>query len=290
MESMTGYGRSSSEAEGLRIVVELRGVNHKALDIHIALPSVLLCHELDCRKAVRERINRGHLDLRVTCEFVGEQAVEVRYAEGMALAVGRLASQLQDSGVLARGMTLGDLLSIPGAVQVGLGPEMEERSGALLKKNLEAALDRLIQTRREEGGRLLDQFRAAQATLAAQVAKLDGLRQLQLEISRENLNQRVRQMGVSVDAGRMEQEIALAAERSDVAEEVVRLQAHASALSAMLESQERDLGKRLDHLFQEMQREISTLLAKSSLIELTQVGLESRLLVEQLREQVQNVA
>jgi uncharacterized protein (TIGR00255 family) len=167
---------------------------------------------------------------------------------------------------------------------------MEEKSGSLLLKTLGAALDSLLQTRRVEGGRILGQFREAQSTLASQVGRLDDLRRLQIESSRENLMQRVRQLGVEVDAGRMEQEVALAAERSDVAEEVVRLQAHVAALAGMLDGTEGDLGKRLDHLLQEMQREISTLLAKSSLIELTRVGLESRLLVEQLREQVQNVA
>ena len=97
-------------------------------------------------------------------------------------------------------------------------------------------------------------------------------------------------MGVDIDPGRLEQEAALAGERADVAEELVRLHTHLEAMGHLLEGTPKDQGKRLDHLLQEMQREVSTLLAKADLVELTQVGLEMRLVVEQLREQTQNVA
>lgn len=290
MESMTGYGRAAAEGDGLRIQVELRGVNHKALDVHAVLPSVLLCHELECRKAVKAHVSRGHVDVRVSCEFVGEQAVEVRYAEGVALALGRMASRLVESGALARGMTLGDLMNLPGAVQVGLGPGMEERSGALLLQALEGAMAAFVRTRREEGGRIAGQFGVALATLRACATRARTLQDQQVEAVRTALNQRIQQIGVTVEPGRLEQEVALAAEKADVAEEVVRLESHLKALGDLLAGEGRDLGKRLDHLLQEMQREISTLLAKSGLMELTQAGLEMRLVVEQLREQALNVA
>jgi uncharacterized protein (TIGR00255 family) len=287
---MTGYGRASAEAEGLRVQVELRGVNHKGLDLYISLPSVLLCHELACRQTLRESIGRGHVDLRATCEFVGEQAVEVRYAEGAAVALGKLAARLKEAGVLAQGMTLGDLLSLPGAVQVGLRPELEERAGDLLRQALSQALQELVRTRRQEGERIRSQFQTAAAALETLAEEAGELQDRQLAEVREALAQRVRQMGVPVEAARLEQETVLAAERSDVAEEVVRLKAHVAALVHLLDSGPREMGKRLDHLLQEFQREVSTLLAKSSLMELTQRGLEMRLLVEQLREQALNVA
>lgn len=290
MESMTGYGRAAAEGEGLRVACEVRGVNHKGLDIHLSLPPVLLCQELACRRVLRERVGRGHLDVRVSLEFLGEESVEVRYAEGVAHALGRLASRLTEEGSLARGMTLGDLLSMPGAVQVGLNPALEERAGALLLHALQGALDGLLKTRMEEGIRIRGQFERGASSMASFLERVEPMLPAQVEAARQKLAQRVAQIAVSVDPARLEQEVALAAERADVAEEFERLKSHHQALGKLLETEVADRGKRLDHLLQEMQREISTLLAKANLMEITQEGLEMRLLVEQLREQAQNVA
>ncbi len=290
MESMTGYGRGASEGGGLRIAAEIRGVNHKGLDVHLLLPPALMSHEMACRRLIRDRITRGHMDVRVGLEFLGEEAVEVRYAEGVARALGHLSSRLASDGALARGMTLGDLLALPGAVQVGLNPALDEAAGALLLESLGVALEAFLASRFEEGGRLLDQFQRGQLSMAAFLAHLEPLLPAQVEAARQKLALRVEQIAVSVDPARLEQEVALAAERADVAEEFERLVSHQSALGGLLAEGVSDRGKRLDHLLQEMQREVSTLLAKAGLMEITQTGLEMRLLVEQLREQAQNVA
>ncbi len=290
MESMTGYGRASAESGGLRIGTEIRGVNHKGLDVHLMLPPALMCHELACRRMARERVSRGHMDVRVSLEFMGEEAVEVRYSEGVARALGHLSKRLTDEGALSRGMTLGDLLSLPGAVQVGLNPTLEDAAGVLLQEALGLALDGFLMTRHEEGRRLKDQFDRGEGSLAAFLERLDPLLPAQVEAARLKLAQRVAQVAVSVDPARLEQEVALAAERADVAEEFERLKSHRQALTVLLAEGVTDRGKRLDHLLQEMQREISTLLAKACRMEITQIGLDMRLLVEQLREQAQNVA
>ena len=287
---MTGYGRSTAEGEGLRVTCEVRGVNHKGLDVHLSLPPGFVCHELACRRAVRERVGRGHLDVRVSLEFLGEEAVEVVYAEGVAHALGRLASRLTEEGSLARGMTLGDLLSLPGAVQVGLNPALEGRAGALLLGTLAESLDALLRTRAEEGARLRSQFERGAASMASFLERVEPMLPAQVEAARQKLGQRVAQIAVSVDPARLEQEVALAAERADITEEFERLKSHHQALEKLLGADVTDRGKRIDHLLQEIQREVSTLLAKANLMEITQAGLEMRLLVEQLREQAQNVA
>lgn len=287
---MTGYGRASSEGSGLRIAVEIRGVNHKGLDVHLLLPASLMCHEMACRRAVRERISRGHLDVRVGLEFAGEEAVEVRYAEGVARALGHLSARLSEEGALAQGMTLGDLLTLPGAIQVGLNPAIEERAGALLIETMDRALASLLQSRQEEGIRIRDQFDRGAASMGGLLQRLGPLLPAQVEAARQRLAQRAAQIVAGVDPARLEQEVALAAERADISEEFVRLKSHQVALGGLLGGAVTDRGKRLDHLLQEMQREVSTLLAKAGLMEITQAGLEMRLLVEQLREQAQNVA
>lgn len=290
MESMTGYGRHQAEADGLRLLVEIRGVNNKGLDVHLSLPAALLCHEMAVRQRIRSAVARGRVEGRISLEFLGEQAVEVHYSHGVAQALGHLASRLEGEGVLARGMTLGDFLALPDAVSVRLRPDAEARAGDLLLACVEKALECFLQTRREEGRRLEEQFRQASGHMKAHLDALGPMQALQVETVRERLNQKLQQVAISVDATRVEQEVVLAAEKADVEEEVVRLKAHHRAMEELLEKNPADLGRRLDHLFQEMYREISTLLAKATFFDLTQVALRMRLLVEQLREQAQNVA
>ena len=290
MESMTGYGRAAAEGSGLRVLIEVRGVNHKGLDVHAYLPPQLLRHEMACRNRVRSTVGRGRVEVRAFLELLGERAAEVHLSQGLARALGRAAAQLQGEGVLASGLAFGDLLSLPDAVQVRLDPGSEAEAEELLLRALGNALDEFKASRRAEGVRLKAQFVEALGALQGHCASAAALKERQAEEARQRLAQRVKQLGLSVEPGRIEQEVALQAERSDVEEEVVRLHSHLMALGQLLEGSPGDLGRRLDHLLQEMQRETSTLLAKASLYELTQVGLAIRLVVEQLREQAQNVA
>ena len=290
MESMTGYGRASVEDAGLRVLVEIRGVNHKGLDVHAYLPGPLLRHEMACRNRVRSAVARGRVEVRAFLELLGERAAEVHLSEGVARALGRAASQLEREGVLASGLAFGDLLALPDAVQVRLDSTSEAEAERVLLAALGQALQEFKACRQAEGERLQDQFVESLRVLQGHLATASELKGQQAEAGRARLTQKVQQLGLSVDAGRMEQEIALLAERSDVEEEVVRLQAHLQAFGQLLKESPADLGRRLDHLLQEMQRETSTLLAKASLCELTQAGLAIRLVVEQLREQAQNVA
>ena len=162
---MTGFGRAEVEREGLRLRVEVRGVNHKGLDIQVSLPASLLPHETALRSAVKARIHRGRVEVRAFLEALGEEAVEVRYSEAAARALGAFAHDLERAGLLSRGMTLTDLLQVPDAVQIRLSPSAEAEAGRILLEALGAALDRFQQTRREEGEKLSAQFR--QALLAA---------------------------------------------------------------------------------------------------------------------------
>lgn len=287
---MTSFGRAEVEGKGLRLRVEVRGVNHKWLDLQVSLPSSLLAHESALRNAVRARVRRGRVEVRAFLEAVGEEAVEVSYSQAAARALGAFADELRRKGLLDRGMTLTDLLGLPDAVQIRLSEAAEAEGGRILLEAVESALDRFCQTRKDEGRRLEGQFRQALASLDGLCREAKGLAPEQAAQAAERLSQRVAALGTVVEPGRMEQEVALVAQRADVTEEVVRLGAHLSALKTLLDEEDRELGRRLDHLLQEMQREVSTLLAKSDLLPLTQRGLQMRLLIEQMREQAQNVA
>lgn len=287
---MTGFGRGSAERGTLRVAVEIRGVNQKGLDLHLRLPVPFLRHEMVCRERVREQVARGRVDVSVALDLLGPSAVEFSVARGVAQAAGRTAEALRTEGLLERGLTFSDLMALPDAVSVRLAPEAEDEAKSLLLEALALALEAFCATRGAEGARLLVQFQAVSAAMREELGRIRPLQRAQLLETRERLVQRLSQLQTETDPGRLEQEVALAAQRCDVSEEVERLEAHLGALAKLLGEEGGDQGRRLDHLLQEMQREISTLLAKSASLDLTRSGMALRLAAEQLREQAQNVA
>lgn len=287
---MTGYGRGCAQGTNLRLSVEIRGVNQKGLDLHFRLPAPLVRHDLACRERIRQRIARGRVDLSAALEYTGPTAVEFRVAEGVASAAGRICASLESQGVLARGLTLSDLLALPDAVSVRLAEGAEEEAQELLFQAVDSALDAFCATRRAEGGRMKGQFSQGVTTLRGLLDEIRPLLAGEVSALREKLRARMAELTVGLDPNRLEQETALLAQKGDVTEEVQRLASHLQAFEGLLEGECNDLGKRVDHLLQEIQREISTLLAKSGSLELTRAGMAMRLLAEQLREQTQNVA
>jgi len=221
-------------------------------------------------------------------EILHENSVET-IDTGKVLALG--GKRIARGGCLRKILVIVECHeTVPDAVRVALSPRVEALAGEVLLGALSEALSRFRDTRRAEGERIEGQFRQALESLRALKTEADVGAVGQVASSAERLNLRIQQLGVQVDPVRMEQEVALLAQRADVQEELVRLDAHRQAMENLLEADGADLGRRLDHLLQEMQREVSTLLAKSDAYALTQTGLRMRLVVEQMREQAQNVA
>ncbi len=290
MESMTGFGKATKEGSGLRLNVTIRGVNNKGLDVRLSLPFSLWSREAACRDLARGSLKRGRVDISVQMELVGESAVEVRLSEAVAAGLGGAARSMVDGGVLTRGLTFTDLMAIPDAVSVGLAPGSEGIAVELLTGALEEALSAFVASRRDEGARLESQFRDGAAAVAGHLVEARKLIPQQEADLRQRMEDRLSEMGERLDVQRLEEEILILLEKADVEEELVRLESHVEALNKILPKDSGSQGRRLDHLFQELQREVSTLLAKSRLLELTRLGMEIRLVVEQMREQVQNVA
>lgn len=289
MESMTGYGSKAVETSGIRLTVEMRGVNQKGLVLRIGLPPQLWHLEGDCRQVLRSSISRGRVDLSVRLEFLEEKAVEVSLSRGLAGAMGEAASELKERGVLERGLTFSDLVNVPEGVSIRVSPNVEDVVRSLLGEAVSGALEEFVASRQREGRMLEDQFRRGCERLQTFLLEAESCQESQMETARKRLTERLNSLQVETDPVRLEQEIVFMAQKSDTKEEVERFKAHLTSMGKILDGNADAIGKRLDHLFQEMQRELSTLLAKSVSMELTKTGLEMKLIVEQLREQVQNV-
>jgi uncharacterized protein (TIGR00255 family) len=294
IRSMTGYARVTRSAGDREFVVSVKSLNHRALDIHFHLPAELEPFEASLRSAVKRSLVRGHLDLRITM---------ARQSSGGAIRLNRpllesyLAAHRQ--AALEYGIEsepdLNSALRIPGmfepAANGDFGPELE---GALLEA-LETALVELNAFRAREGAEIKVKLEARNRAILAAVEKLRKLREAAVPAFEERLRRRLEGLlnGSLLDPQRLAQEVALLADRSDIGEELERLEIHSGELEALLEAGG-EVGKKLDFLLQEMNRETNTILSKTGSsgeagLEITSVALGVRSDVEKIREQSLNL-
>jgi len=292
---MTGYAQARAEENGLALRVSIRSVNHRFLDLHVRLPEGWESLEPRLRQRVRQRVRRGHVDVAVRIEPTGPAAVQLN--QELAAAYARAAQELSRQFSMPPAIDFVALMRLPGvAAGAGLPPEEEvERAADLAVRCLDEALGRLDEMRLAEGASLAAEMRGRLKIIAERAAKIEALASaLRPEYARR-LKERLGELldNTAIDPGRLAQEAALLAERSDVTEEVARLRSHLQQFDALLES-DPEAGKKLDFLLQEMQRESNTMLSKTPGVEgqglaITDLALEVKAEVERLREQMQNV-
>ena len=285
IRSMTGYARAEAQGPWGRLAWELRSVNHRYLDLALRLPDDLRGIEGEARLRLGARLSRGRIEgaLRFSREgAAGPIALDDAQLRQLQHAVEEVKRTL---GVTAPPDPV-RVLSWPGVVRTesaDLGPA---QSAAL--SLLDATLTDFTQTREREGERL-KQYLLERCALIEQHS---GAVRERLPVVRgqwvEKLRQRCRDLGVEVDAARLEQEVVLAAQRLDVDEELSRLSVHLAEVRKTL-SRENAVGRRLDFLLQELNREANTLSSKSQDAEITRHAVDVKVVIEQMREQVQNV-
>ena len=290
MRSMTGFGQASGESERVRWTVTLRGVNHRFLDLALRLRDELRPHEPALRELLAGRLWRGRVEVSVEAAAIGPRAVDVVIDDEVAVAVKSACDELRGRGVIAGELEVGDLLRLPDVVRLeARHTEWTEADLEVLLATTGAALDQLIAARQVEGEKLTTGLKE----------RLTGLGELTGELAQRtrgmsgelatSLRQRIGELvSDSVDDDRLAQEVAYLVDRSDVAEELDRLQSHLDHFREVME-QSGSLGKRLDFLTQEVFRELNTLGAKCRDSEMTRRVLDAKVLCEQLREQVQNI-
>lgn len=265
---------------------EVRSVNHRHLEIALRLPEELRWLEPSLRGPLSARLVRGkvELSLRLAREPQAEPALELD--EVLARRLGALVEQLRRL-IPALQVEAGSLLAWPGLIREAEIPREEMLSAA--QALLEALISGIEAEREREGQALavamLERLRTLVTCAGEQRARLPALRAAQ----RARLQARLRELEAAVDENRLAQELALILARSDVAEELERIEVHAAEAMRLLEASEGAIGKRLDFLLQELGREANTLAAKAADLELGRFALEARVLIEQLREQVQNL-
>jgi len=295
---MTGYATVRCELQGWSIRVSVKSVNHRFLDVKLRLPESLEPYEIRLRQAVRDRIHRGHVDVHVTVE--PGKAAPVHVNQELLQAYLRAADELRRQTAAKAELDLVSLLRLPGVIG-GLAPELpdseeeQEEFGKALETQLREALRKMDEMRRAEGRHLSEELRARTTQIGALVERVRGLVETLRPAFARRLDSRLKELlsGSSIDPGRLAQEAALLAERSDISEELDRLRSHLQQFAQLLDGAG-ELGKKLDFLLQEMQREANTMLSKTPGVEsealaITGIALEIKAEIEKLREQVQNI-
>jgi uncharacterized protein (TIGR00255 family) len=291
MRSMTGYGESSGRNPRRAITVTLKAVNHRFLDVQLRLADELRASEAALRELLARALTRGRVEARVEVRAAGERGSAVEVDLDLVRAVHAAVRDLVDGGVLAGGLTAGDLLRLPAALRIeSAAAGWDAQDEELLLRTAEAAVAQLTTGREAEGAGLAAALGQRTEALAATVDRLDALRGPALEESAASLRRRVAELlgGVPLDESRVAQEVALLADRGDVSEEIDRLRSHLTHFESIAAAAGAT-GKRLDFLAQEIFRELNTLGAKCRNAEMIRAVLEAKALCEQLREQVQNV-
>src|SRR5215475_7382771 len=285
--SMTGFARAEAVGEGRHWVWELRSVNGRGLDIRCRLPAGYDALDSVVRAAVAERCRRGNVS--ATLSEIRDQKAQLRINRETLDQVLQLVAELGEVAVAPP--RLDGLLALPGVVERQDGEDEPARHMALLTQQLNEALDGLKAMRLVEGERLATLAISHLAEIERLTEAARGVAASQPEAIAARLRQQLSELlGQSPPAApdRLAQEIALLASRADVREELDRLAAHVAAGRSLITGGGA-IGRKLDFLCQELNREANTLCSKSADVELTRIGLDLKVAIEQLREQVQNI-
>jgi uncharacterized protein (TIGR00255 family) len=297
LRSMTGYAQSQTAENGFSLRVSVRSVNHRFLDLHLRVPEGFEPLEPRIRQIVRERVRRGHLDVTVRHERSASSAVGVN--QDVAASYLNAIDALRKRFGIQTEPDIATVLRLPGVagaafVTASSDEEMAQLE-AIAARCVTEALDKLDRMREQEGDALRQEMSARLLSIASLAARVAVLAERARPAFAKRLELRLKELlgEAQLDHGRLAQEAAIAAERSDVSEELTRLVTHVSQFESLLTSAS-DVGKKMDFLLQEMQREANTLLSKTpgneaEGLEITALALEIKSEIEKIREQVQNI-
>ena len=291
IRSMTGYGRAEVVGERIVVSVEARSLNHRHLDVALKLPRSLAGLELEARRLLQGQIQRGRLDVSVGVKPLAEGGSALKVDAALARRYIDQALALSDALGLDAEPTVEWVLERPGVVTLGEPEAVAPEAGwPVLAEALARAMEDLVARREAEGEALAKDLTALYDALAAEVERMTQRVPAALTQRAQRVRERIEALlgEHPVDEGRLTMEAAVWAEKTDISEELARLKAHLGQFAGLLR-EGGPVGRTLDFLVQEMNREVNTVASKANDLELSQLALASKGNLEKVREQVQNV-
>ena len=291
IRSMTGFGHGEvSNDKNQKITVEMKSVNHRYCDISLKLPKKLAMFEANIRNIMKEYASRGKIDIYVSYEDLSETAVSLHYNQAMAAEYMQVFKKMQEDFGIETKITAEALAKYPEVVTLEEVQQDEEVWWELLEAALRQAAEKFVETRTIEGANLKKDLLGKLDQMAADVAFIERRSPQIIAEYRAKLEEKVKEFleDSAIEENRIAAEVTLYADKIAVDEEIVRLQSHISSMTDVLESDE-SIGRKLDFMAQEMNREANTILSKSSDVDLADHAIELKTNVEKVREQIQNI-
>ncbi|MEI2783192.1 MAG: YicC/YloC family endoribonuclease [Candidatus Competibacter sp.] len=286
LRSMTAFARQERSSAWGTMIWELRSVNHRYLETAVRLPEALRGLESLVRERIAAALSRGKVECALKLQTAGAALTAITLNQPLVERLLEIAGEVEHMIGPGTGLRLGDVLRWPGVINEA-EPDLDEIKLALLG-SLDAALAELIATREREGQRTAELLQQRCEAIRLQVRRVRARRPEVQARWRDKLLSRLADISTDADPGRLEQELALIAQRLDVEEELDRLDAHLDEIQAVFDRAE-PVGRRLDFLMQELNREANTLSSKSADTDTTRAAVELKVLIEQMREQIQNI-
>jgi len=290
LKSMTGYGRGEAIGAGRKFIIELKSVNHRFCEIVVRLPKNMLQIEDRIRKQVQSCISRGRIDCYFTVEETGPKNVLVKVDKCLVTAYYKAMKEMLNELEAPQEIKLEHLLALPGVFTVEDSIGDLEDFWPIVEQALNQSLFALQEMRKIEGTRLKADLQLHIERIEQLNKEIESRAPLVVEEYRERLTQRMQELipGGVLEPLRLAGEAALFAERSNIAEEIVRIYSHLNQLRLSAEEEE-PVGRKLDFLVQELNREINTIASKASDLKISQLVMEVKSELEKIREQIQNV-
>ena len=293
IRSMTGFGRGEYSDGKRNVICEIRTVNHRYADISVKMPKRYSFAEEKIKALIKERVRRGKVEVSIIVENLTEGDITIRLNSPVAQQYIENLKELKERYGLTGEIDLKLVSSMPDVLKAIPDVEDEEEVTAVICESVKAAVSRLDEMRTTEGAKLAEDLLMRGELIREIVKKIEKRAPLVAEEYREKLEARIRELvedKVDIPADRILVEAAVFADKANITEELVRLDSHMIQLKAFLtESGEGTVGKKLDFLVQEMNREAYTIGSKANDLEITSLMLETKSEIEKIREQVQNI-
>lgn len=290
MKSMTGFGRGEVRTESLYLDVEIKTINHRYKDFNVRLPRKYMSFEEKIRNVITEKVSRGRIDVFLNVTQLGTWGVSLNYNSELAGEYYDVLNTIADDfPELKKDMTVNTIARYPDVVSAVEEEEDLDETWKVFEPAVRQAVDALVQSRKKEGETLKKDFIKRIGIIADEVKKISSLAEGSSERYARELNENLEKYSIGViDADRVATEIALFAEKINITEELVRLDSHLKNFLNIIEMTE-PVGRKLDFLLQEINREANTIASKSNSFEISSSVVEIKSELEKIREQIQNI-
>lgn len=290
INSMTGFGRWEVEEDNRRITVEIKAVNHRYLDINVRMPKKLGLFENTVRTLMKEYMQRGKVDVFITYEDCNETKMSLAYNESLAAEYVKYITQMAETFHLSCDLSAVTLSRCPEVLTMQEQDTDEKELLAVLEKALRKACEGFVETRADEGMRLKADLMEKLKNMLSYVDFIEERSPVMLQEYRQRLEEKVKEIlqDTQMDESRIATEITIFADKVCVDEETVRLRSHIQAMQDAL-SEGGSVGRKLDFIAQEMNREANTILSKSGDLAISDTGINLKTDIEKIREQIQNI-